>query len=478
MTLYERLAAHLGDAIRRGTLRPGERMPSVRNLASERGVSIATAVTAYQQLENIGLIEARPKSGHYVCRRHLPRLAEPHAPRALRTAARPSVSTGVADLLAAIGDPSIVPLGAAYVNAEHLPIVALNRIMAGIAREMATAGATYDAPPGLPTLRQQLARRAVTWGMALHEDDFITTMGATEALSLGLRAVARAGDAIAVESPVYFGILQAIEGLGMQAIEVPAHPRTGIDLDALEEVVRGGRVRAVMASTTLSNPLGASMPDAAKERLLRILARQDLPLVEDDVYGDLVFDGTRPRPARAFDREGRVLLCGSVSKTLAPGYRVGWIVPGRYHENVLRLKYAQMLVCPTLTQMAVAEFLGSGGYDKHLRRLRRVLAANIERFRAAIAAHFPAGTRVTDPLGGFVLWIELPPRVDAPDLQRRALERGVSLAPGPVFSARGRFGNFIRLSCGIWSTNVEAAVARLGRLVTAELEQPSRDRRH
>jgi DNA-binding transcriptional MocR family regulator len=210
------------------------------------------------------------------------------------------------------------------------------------------------------------------------------------------------------------------------------------------------------------------MPDDAKERLVRLARRHDVPVIEDDVYGELVFDGSRPRPLRAFDTgpDSRVLLCGSVSKTLAPGYRVGWCAGGKWHDAVLRLKYSQSLACPTLTQMAVAEFLGSGGYDRHLRRLRSHLAGQVERYRDAVIDAFPEGTRVSAPRGGFVLWIEMPAGIDALELQDRAMARGVVIAPGPIFSARNRFGNFLRISAGMpWNPKVDGAIKLLGTLV-------------
>jgi DNA-binding transcriptional MocR family regulator len=462
--LYEQLAAELGGAIERGALRPGDRLPSVRRLAEERQVSVATVLQAYLRLENTGLIEVRPKSGHFV-RRRTELTAEPRAPRQCATPARVSVSDAVARILEALRDPAVVPLGSAYVDPSMLPVTALNRMLAQLAREASTAGARYDAAPGLLTLRRQLARRAVDWGVPLREDEFVTTIGATEGLSLALRAVARAGDVIAVESPTYFGVLQAIEGLGMRALEIPASPRTGMDLDALDEALRAGGVKAIMVQPNVSNPLGGVMPDDAKERLIKLARRHDLPVIEDDVYGELVFDGSRPRPLRAFDDDGRVLLVGSVSKTLAPGYRVGWIAGGRLHDAVVRLKYSQSLACPTLTQMAVAEFLGSGGYDRHLRRLRSHLAGQVERYRDAVIEFFPEGTRVSAPRGGFVLWIEMPGGVDSLVMLDRAVARGVVIAPGPVFSARNRFGNFVRISCGMpWSPKAEAAVKLVGEL--------------
>jgi DNA-binding transcriptional MocR family regulator len=469
--LYEHLADELGQAIDRGALRAGDRLPSVRRLAQERSVSVATVLEAYMRLENAGLIEVRPKSGHFV-RRRSALTAEPRTPRTCSTPSRVTVSDAYTKILAAMRDPELLPLGCATVDQSYLPIQALNRLVIQVTREMTTVGARYEGAPGLLTLRRQVARRAVEAGVALHENDLCTTIGATEALSLALRAVAKPGDVIAVESPAYFGVLQTIEGLGLRALEIPANPKTGLDVSAFEETLRSQPIRAVVVTPTISNPLGSIMPDEERERLVRITRRHDVPIIEDDVYAELVFDGTRPRPLRAFagpSEDSHVLLVGSVSKTLAPGYRVGWVAGGRWHDQIIRLQYSHTLACPSLPGMAVAEFLASGGYDRHLRRLRAALAGNMERYREMIATEFPEGTRVSAPRGGFVLWVELPPGVDALQLHEQALRRRIVVAPGPLFSARQRFANFIRISAGSpWSERIAEAMRTLARLIARE----------
>lgn len=469
--LYEHLAAELGQAIDRGALRAGDRLPSVRRFAQERSVSVATVLEAYMRLENAGLIEVRPKSGHFV-RRRSALTAEPRRPRSCSTPSRVTVSDAYMKILAAMRDPELLPLGCATVDQAFLPIQALNRLVIQVTREMTTVGARYEGAPGLITLRRQIARRAVEAGVALGENDLCTTIGATEALSLALRAVAKPGDVIAVESPAYFGVLQTIEGLGLRALEVPSNPRTGLDVAVFEDTLRSQPIRALFVTPTVSNPLGSVMTDDDRERLVRITRRYDVPIIEDDVYAELVFDGSRPRPLRAFagpSEDSHVLLVGSVSKTLAPGYRVGWLAGGRWHEQILRLKFSHTLACPTLPGMAVAEFLASGGYDRHLRRLRAALAGNIERYRETIATEFPEGTRVSAPRGGFVLWVELPPGVDALQLHDQALRRRIVVAPGPLFSARQRFTNFIRISAGApWSERIAEGLRTLARLVARE----------
>jgi DNA-binding transcriptional MocR family regulator len=463
--LYEELAEDLTGLIAKGTLRAGDRLPSVRVLSDQRSVSISTVLQAYLLLESRGFVETRPQSGHYVRSTRLALVPEPRPPRVSSTATKVTVSDLIARVYGASRDPNVVLLGGGYMSPSLLPTERLNRGLAAVARAAGGAGIAYDPPPGLPALRRQIARRAAECGVALRADELVTTVGTMEALHLCLRAVARAGDTIVVESPAYYGVLQLIESLEMRALEVPSNAGTGIDLGLLDTALRQQRVKACLVVTSFSNPSGALMPDDAKRELVKMLARRDIPLIEDDIYGDLHFDGARPRPARAFDRHGLVMLCGSFSKTLAPGYRVGYVAPGRYRDTVERLKFAQTVATPTLAQMAIADFLENGGYERHLRRLRRALSEQVARVSESIAEHFPQGTRISRPRGGFLLWVEMPPGKSALELHDRALARGVSVAPGPIFSAKQRFTSCIRVSCGYpWSEAIERGVRTLGQI--------------
>jgi DNA-binding transcriptional MocR family regulator len=464
--LYEQIAAKIEKLIRTGALRPGERIPSVRRAGAQHGVSVTTAAQAYLALEDRGWIEARPKSGFFVRTQWRERALEPGVSRPAGAAAAVEVGTLQARVFDAVRMPDVVPFGAGYPGAEVLPVAKLGRIMASVARSAGARGLAYEMPPGSEALRRQIARRSLDWGGNLSPDEIITTCGGTEALALSLRAVTKPGDIVAVESPAYFGVLQIIEELKLKAIEIPMHPRDGMDLDALERALKSRRVAACLASPNFNNPLGSLMPDANKLRLVEILARRDVPLIEDDINGDLAHDGSRPRTAQSYDRAGRVLLCSSFSKTLAPGYRVGWVAPGRYYEKVKTLKLTRTLATATLPQLAIAEFLANGGYDHHLRALRRHFAEQIERMSAAVAAAFPAGVRLTRPRGGFVLWAGLPKGVCALHLHERALAEKISIAPGPMFSVRRDFPNFIRLNCGhAWSEKLARAAEILGGLV-------------
>lgn len=461
--LYEQAADRIATLIDRGTLRPGERVPSVRRLSTQLRVSISTVLQAYFLLEDRGFIEARPQSGFYVKLRprDLPPEPKPSNPSLSAT------EVGVAELLAkvfqAARNPDFVPLATAIPSPGLLPTKQLNRIMAWVAGHQGEQGMNYDFPPGNEALRRQVARRSLDWGCSLSPDDIVTTCGTMEALNLCLRAVAKPGDTIAIESPTFYGILQA--SLGMRALEIPTHPRDGINLEALEYAIKKNKVKACLLVPNFNNPLGCCMSEGNKKELVEMLGRHEVPLIEDDIYGDIYFGATRPKAAKAFDKEGMVLLCSSFSKTIAPGYRVGWAAPGRFKSKVEHLKSMNTIATATLPQMAVARFLENGGYDRQLRKLRKALATQVQRVTLAIRQYFPEGTRVTRPAGGFVLWVELPKAVDSLELYRKALEKKISIAPGPIFSAKQKYQNFIRLSCGQpWSDTLEQALKTLGRL--------------
>ncbi|QQR44223.1 PLP-dependent aminotransferase family protein [Myxococcus xanthus] len=464
--LYEQVAERLADAISAGTLQPGDRLPSVRQLSLRERVSISTVLQAYLHLESLGLIETRPQSGHYVRRRERPRLAEPQVSRPASSATAVTVSGLVASVYRSMGDARMVKLGAASPAPELLPVRRLYRELNALSRESRDRSIQYDALPGCPELRQQLARRSMDWGCSLAADDFITTFGASEAIHLSLLAVARPGDTIAIESPAYYGTLQSIEALGLRALEIPCCPRNGMQMEALEAALTRRRIAAVLAVPSFSNPVGSCMPDVRRQRLVNLLDAHDVPLIEDDIYGDLHFGAERPRACKAFDTRGNVLLCSSFSKTLAPGFRVGYVAPGRFRERVELLKFSTSVTTATVPQYAIARFLQNGGYDRHLRSLRRRLASQVERMAEAVAESFPEGTRVTRPSGGALLWVELPRQVDSLALSAKALEAGISIAPGPIFSARmDSYRHCFRLNCGHpWTPRIEAAMSTLGAL--------------
>lgn len=466
--LCEQVADHVASLVERGVLRVGQRIPSVRNLSTQMDVSTATVILGYSRLEARGLVEARPQSGHYVRAPARASLAEPRPAQTAPGSARVKLGERVTGLYRSMRDKAIVPLGAACPSPVLLPLARLNRSLMAVARTSNGATALYDPLPGNAALRAHIARRAVANGASVRPDEVIVTSGAIEAIQLCLRAVAAPGDTVAVERPTYFGGLRLLEELGLHAVEVATHPATGMDLDGLARALNRHRVKACLAVPNFSNPLGALMPDRAKKPLVELLTRRRVPLIESDVYGDLPHDNHRPRPAKAFDRDGWVMHCSSLSKTLAPGHRVGWAIPGRFYDRVDELKFTFTGASPPITQMAVADFLDSGGYDRHLRLLRGRLAGQMRAASDAIARHFPAGTAISRPRGGFLLWVEMPRGcTGAIELQRRALRMGISIAPGPIFGARDAFRNCFRVSCGYpWSDILEHAIETLAALAT------------
>ena len=461
--LYHRLAEEIRSLVRAGTLRAGERVPSVRRLSVQQGVSVSTVLQAYQRLEDAGVIEARPQSGYYV-RRPPPAVEEPAASAPPRRALAVEVNALADMVLSCADDPGFVAFGAGYPAPELLPLERLRRTMASLARQDRGVLGRCGLPPGTERLRRAIARRALEWGCRLDWRNLVTTTGCMEAVNLCLRAVTKPGDLVALESPTYYGFLQILQTLGLRALEIPTHPRTGISLEALELALAEHPVKAVLVMPNVSNPIGASLSDAAKKRLVELLAAKDVPLIEDHIYADLMAGGA-PRAAKAYDRTGNVLLCSSFSKTLSPAFKAGWVEPGRWRDRVRSLKFIASGGSNELVEHTIAALLAWGGYERSLRQLRRRFDAHVDAARTVIAEAFPRGTRVTRPSGAFMLWVELPKGCDSVALFEKLIPRGITIAPGPMFSASGRYRNCMRLSLGQpWSARHEKALRDIGRL--------------
>ena len=464
-TLYGRLADNLAAQIEAGAFRPGDRIPSIRRLRDQFGVSVSTVLEALRLLEDRGLVRSQPQSGHYVQAPAPPSRREPDPSAPSPEARRIDASLAVR-LNLGIGNPQLPTLGAAVQGPELMPITALNRLMSQALRLQPAACHSYDAPPGSPVLRRAIAQRSGDAGYSVAPDDLVITSGAKEAVYLSVRAVTRPGDTVAIESPAYYALLEVLASLDLKVVEVASHPRTGIDLDRLERALRAQPIAAIAMVSNFSNPTGSCMTDEAKRRLVGLVEAYDVPLIEDDVYGDLAFDGVRPKAVKAFDRSGRVLYCGSYSKTLSPGLRVGWSIPGRYQNQVELLKLVVNQATAPAPQLAIAAFLDSGGFDRHLRRVRRSYREQMEQTIDSVRRHLPADTRHTTPAGGHVLWIQLPDGADALALYEAADREGVRIAPGPMFSPSGGYRDFIRLNTGFpWSDTTDRQIATLGRLI-------------
>ena len=465
MTLYQRLADTLQELIREQAYPVGSRLPGVRMLAAQHQVSVSTAVNACRELEQRGVLEARSRSGYYVC----PPLAELEPPRVARASRRPRRITGqerVLQILQNVNNPAIVNLGAAVPAPEYMPVATMEKVFHGVLREQRRRCVGYEFPPGAPELCTQIARRMAALQCPSRPEQVLVTNSCQESVAIALKLVTQPGDTVAIESPTYYGLLQVIESLGLKALEIPTDPETGISLDALTLALERWKVSACVVVSNFSNPLGVCLSDERKQALLALLARHRVPLVEDDIYGDLPLTGRRPRPIKSWDSTGQVFYCSSSSKTLSAGLRVGWMVtPDAYTEKARYLQFINTVSVSTPSQLALARYLERGHYDRYLRQVCGEHARSVARMTERVTQLFPAETRVSRPAGGFVLWLELPGDIDTSELIEQAQEQGVSFAPGALFSATGKFTNCLRLNCAVkWDNRVEQALITLSRL--------------
>lgn len=462
---YIEVADRIETLIESGVMKIGDKLLSVRALSKEQGISLSTAFQAYYLLESKGLIEARPQSGYYVkfTPKHFPEL--PTACEPPEDAMPVSIDDMIATVYAEHNSRKLVSFAMAVPSIDLLPAAKLNKAVVHVMRNSPTSCLNYDEVQGNIELRKQIARQAFNWGGTFKEDDIVVTAGCMEGIAFCLRAVTKRGDAVAIESPTYFAFFQVMESLGLKVVEIPVNPGTGVDLDYLEDAIRRFDIKACLFVPNFNNPMGSCMADESKKHLVEMLAKKEIPLIEDDIYGEMYFGKVRPRTCKSFDKKGLVLHCSSFSKSLAPGYRIGWTIPGRFKEQVVRLKRMHNVSTNTLTQAALAHFLSNGRYELHLRHLRKALHTQSLRYAQAILEYFPDDTRMTRPLGGFTLWIELNKKVNAYKLYKRALKNNIGISPGQIFSSQARFENCLRISCGEpWSEKIEDAIRTLGRL--------------
>jgi DNA-binding transcriptional MocR family regulator len=448
MTRYQHLANLLAERIEQGLYRQGEKLPSVRTLSQEHGVSISTVQQAYQTLENLQLITPQPRSGYFIA----PRKAQPPVPAMSRPAQRPVDITHwdqVLTLLDARSDKSITAFGGGAPDVSQPSLKPLWREMSRVVQHNTAEVLSYDELSGRRELREQIARLMLDSETVATADDIIITNGCHAALSIALLAVCEPGDIVAVESPSYYGTMQLLRGFGIKAIEIPTDPQTGISIEALEMALEQWPIKGVILVPNCNNPLGFIMPDARKRQVLSLAQRYDIAIFEDDIYGELANDYPRPRTIKSWDIDGRVLLCSSFTKTVAPGLRVGWMVPGRYYDRVLHMKYAASATNVPATQMAVAAFVREGHYHRHVRRMRQIYQSNMETYTCWIRQYFPCGICVTRPQGGYMLWVELPEIVDMVCVAKQLCELKIQVAPGSLFSAAGKYRNCLRINCAL-----------------------------
>jgi DNA-binding transcriptional MocR family regulator len=465
---YRQLVEEIEYKIMNGTYHPGERLPSIRKLRGQSNLSISTISRAYMELETMGLVEARPKSGYYVAPVALNTLRVPRLKKLSYPPKHVKLSSMINSVISAISNPHMLPLGSTVTDTELLPFKYFNRILKNISHTELKSMIAYSLSEGYPELRRQIALRTVGVLEGITPDDVVITNGCMEAVALSLLTITEPGDTVAIETPTNFGFLQLLKELGLLVMEVPTDPQYGVDLDELKIIFNSTRIKVCLFIPNFHNPLGAIMPDARKKSLVELINEYEVPVIEDDISSELYFVGQRPMPLKAFDRNDLVITCSSFSKTLAPGLRIGWVLPGkRLKERIQNLKAATTVSTSTLDQYLISTFLASGAYERHLRRLRNTLKKQIIRTAVAIQKRFPAETRLAVPTGGTLLWIQLPPNVDGLKVYRKALDQNIAIIPGVVSSNTRQFKNFIQISCGSpFTTNSDRGIAALGKIIS------------
>lgn len=475
---YEQVAQKIIHLIQNGVLKEGDKIPSLRQLSHELSFSVNTIKEAYWKLEDKNYIVAVPQSGFYVKKQSvleiLPerRKSTQEITPELLNPQEVNFCQVFAAFQAMEECPPKVNLGIAQLDPDSWPVDKMTRFLNKAIKHPDQDAFNYLMPPGYLPLRQQIARQGMAAGLTLSPDDIIITNGCHEALFISLMALCKPGDTVVFESPIYFNQLQLLKQLDLKVIEIPSGDAEGISLKTLEFVLENHSVKAMYSIPNFNNPLGFSMPSWKKKKLVRLLSRYHVPLIEDYVYGDITFN-ERPDTCKSHDRASRVLYCSSFSKTIAPGLRIGWIAPGKAYDKVLKMKTLMNICVTSAHQIAVAGFLKEGGYERHIRGLRQSVSKTVKQVRQSVLTHFPKGTRVTDPGGGFLLWVELPPGTDTTLIYRQAVRKKILIAPGTLFTLKDKYINCMRLNAGMWNPMIEKAVATVGRMCCDQLRQKS-----
>ncbi|QSW89443.1 MULTISPECIES: PLP-dependent aminotransferase family protein [Flavobacterium] len=468
--LYLQFADVIEKQIKSGLLNVGDKLPSIREVCAETGYSMSTVSKAYYEVESRSLIESRPQSGYYVSNISARIITEPSASSPVLSVENIEREDLIDLVYGDMRAKDVTMLSLGFPSNELLPIAKLNKGMVQAMRQLPNSGTSYEEIQGNSNLRKEIARWSFTWGGSLTEEDIITTPGCISAISDCLLTLTKPGDTIITESPVYFGILQLARSLGLYVMELPTNMTTGIELEAVKKTLASNKVKACVLMSNFSNPSGSMLPNEHKKEIVRLMEFYNVPLIEDDIHGDLYFGTSRPTNCKTYDESGIVLCCSSVSKTLAPGYRVGWVSAGKFKKEILRTKLYHTISSPTITHEVVGDFLKNGRYENHLRRIRQILNRNCNNYINTVLESFPAGTKVSQPQGGFFLWVELDQKIDTASLYHLAMKHNISIAPGRIFSFQNQFSNCMRLSFGLpWTNELRKSIQTLGKLAEKQL---------
>lgn len=471
---YIAVAEKLEALINNGTYPIGEKLPSLRNVCQQYGISVGTVLKAFMLLEDKGLINAKERSGYVVLRKSISMLQLPQSIGATSVIQDVAIAKTLNNVTCPNkANKQYVSFFGAVLDSELLPFNAIRRSLQQASRDLTGVHLQYEQAAGNIILRQEIAKRSFKWNGKLRADDVVITNGALEAVSLCLRAVAKMGDTIIIETPFYFGVLQAIETLGFKVIEIASDSKEGINVETLEQICATQKIAACVLMSNFSNPGGVMFSDEKKLALAEFANRRKVPVIDDDIYGDLHYGAVRPSNIKSYDTDGWVLLCSSFSKSLAPGLRIGWCAPGRFTDSVVRLKAVSNVATASIIQLSLLSLITTGAYDRYLRKLRPELHRLVLLTIKAIEDYFPKGTRISRPQGGLVLWVELDRSINAVAFQKAAWKQDIDFTPGILFSNNGGYTNYIRISCTVWNAKTEKGLKQLGVLAMQYLETGS-----
>ena len=453
------MAHTLADDIRQGRYLPGSKIPSIRSLSRRLKVSISTITQAYTLLEDQGFVNSRPQSGYFVrdnIQTHTPPISRGTEPKPV------TKLDIICRLLEGAKDKNLINLGSAMADNSFLPFRALQTHAQKVMRFSRDDAFTFSLPPGLLDLRQIISQRMLDANVRSHADDIIITTGATQALDLCLRTCTQPNDIIALESPCYYGYLRMASQLNLKVVEIPTDPNEGISFDALKLALQQWPIKAIVLSSRFSNPTAALIPKEKQKQLYDLVCSHKVPLIEDDVYGELGYATTPYGTIKQFDKKGLIMFCSSYTKTLSSGLRVGWCLPGRYYDQVLETQQCGTWGISSMAQLTLESYLRQGHYDKHLRQLRSMTEENTFRVANFLKNSFSGESLVSTPKGSFLLWFCMPQNINVDKVQKYALERGINLAPGSLFSNTSHFDSYLRINCALpWKEKLEPALIKL-----------------
>lgn len=466
MKKYIELANTIEVQIKNGIFTYGDKLPSIRELRVNHQLSISTILKSMDVLISKGLINSKEKKGYYIT---YDKGLFSENPIVTRPSGKANYDE-IEELIEAVfvdKETEEIDFSIGIPDKEILPINKIKKAVIEVMHQSPDAEAKYEPVLGNPELRKIISRRSMALGCNIPVDQIITTNGCMDALHYALQVSTNPGDRIITESPTFFGILQLANNLGLEVIEIETNSREGISLNEVERHLKQKDIKAVITVSNFGNPLGFCMSDESKKALVGLAKKYDTLIIEEDLYGDVFFNNKRPNTCKSFDDDGRVILCSSFSKTLVPGYRVGYIVTDKFHKQVLRLKTYQSIAASSISHKVVARILQTGRYDRYLNQLRIKLESNLHKYMKVIHSSFPKNTKMSKPEGGYMLWIELDPRIDSLQLFEECLKKNIRITPGRMFSLRDQYFNCIRISYGLsWSSRIENALREIGKIAS------------